>query len=384
MSAQETEKERYQSLLFDLYALTFRVLVSFPLYLQILPIRIHNLFKQNMTDGLLVTGDLVLCTVGSYEPWPAVVVPQRILSKSVLKAKENVGQVAVAFFNDSTYYWTKPKQLKLLTEENIEAWIKSPPKRSSKELKKAYQFASDYTSLQEFVEDRLTAEGRADDLETIAEVKMGEDPLLSNIELKLEDTKSTDKRRGRRRNESESEDSTSNNNSNGSTKAKKSPSSGNKNRDSPVSTPVSTSVSDFKKKRESSSESLSTSPSFVPEEPPKKRSKLDYSRRVEIAQIFRNKLQKCLVQRDTPPTDADLAESDKLMRKILSHTKSTPEFFDLEALRVSKLHKLLKVISSMPELSQFHESCNTILEVWAPHVQKIKKEKLKLKGSLSP
>ncbi|CDO92503.1 unnamed protein product [Kluyveromyces dobzhanskii CBS 2104] len=335
-----------------------------------------------MTDGSLFTGDLVLCTVGSYEPWPAVVVPQRILSKSVLKAKENDEQAAVAFFNDSTYYWTKPKQLKRLSDEAIEAWINSPPKRSSKELKKAYQFASDYSTLQEFVEDRLTAEGRSDDLESIAEIQMGEDPTVPNLDFKKEENKSNDKRRGRRKNESESDDFATNSNGNNDSKSRKSSSNRNKINGNSSATPVPTPISELKKRKESSTESLSNPPSFLPEQPLKKRSKLDYSRRVEIAQIFRNKLQKSLVQRDTPPTDENLAESEKLIKKILSHTKSTPEFFDLEALKVSKLHKLLKVITSMPELSQFHESCNTILEVWAPNVQHIKKEKLKSKEPL--
>lgn len=355
-----------------------------------------------MTDQDLVTGDLVLCTVGSYEPWPAVVVPQRVLSDSVLSAKENDQQVAVAFFNDATYYWTRPKQLKRLSEGDIKSWIKSPPKRSSKELKKAYHFASEYSTLQEFVQDRLTLEGRVDDLEEISEIEMGEDPLIAppvDVDEPEELEKPASKKRGRRHHadsDTEDNDETVNNgNGNGNkAKQKQQQTQKSKPKQAPKNAAVKKSSSplspDLKKTADSSQDFNSTLTSSVSDiqqqqqqPPPKKRTKLDYTRRVEIAQIFRNKLQKCLIQRDTPPTEADLAESEKLIRKIQSHAKSSPEFFDLEALKISKLHKLLKVIKNMPELSQFHDSCTEILDIWAPHVQQIKKEKLTLKDQLS-
>lgn len=328
-----------------------------------------------MPEENLVTGDLVLCTVGSYDPWPAVVVPQRILSSSVKKAKENNDQVAVAFFNDATYYWTKPKQLKRLTKKTIKDWIMNPPKRSSKELKTAYQRASEYTNLGDFAEERLNFEGRADILSKVPTVQMGEDPLESeSAKLDTLDENgivSGKKRPKRKINKDDTEGETEKN-----THAKKKIA--NKTSKSRADDDTQFDSSDARRKRDDSSDSLLTSPSLAPE-PIKKRNKLDYSRRREIAQIFRNKLQKSLVQRDSPPSEAELNESAKLIRKIVSHLNTEPEFFDIDALRVSKLHKLIKVISNMSDLSQFHESCSVILKAWAPHIQQIKKEKLKLK-----
>lgn len=326
--------------------------------------------RNIMTDIELVTGDLVLCTVGSYEPWPAVVVPQRILSKGVWKAKDSDNQVAVAFFNDSTYYWSKPKQLTKLTKQMLENWTRNPPKRSSKELKIAYQYAADYTDLNTFVRERLDSEGRKNVLDSLGIIGMGEDPLAAtSVEVQF----------------SVSRDRTPEKKIN--TQHEKLPANNLKRRRSPESNSTieneahleeDVKAEGSRKGKQDSSESLLTSPSLAPE-PTKKRSKLDHSRRIEIAQIFRNKLQKNLVQRDSPPSDDELRESEKMIRKIVSHLNTEPEFFDFEALSVSKLHKLIKVISNMPELAQFHDSCTLILEAWAPHIHQIKSEKLKIK-----
>ena len=51
-------------------------------------------------------------------------------------------------------------------------------------------------------------------------------------------------------------------------------------------------------------------------------------------------------------------------------------FFDLKALRESKLHKLLKAIVNDPDLGEFHPLCKEILLSWADLITELKKEKL--------
>ena len=105
--------------------------------------------------------------------------------------------------------------------------------------------------------------------------------------------------------------------------------------------------------------------------------KLDRTRRIEISLLFRRRIQKNLIQRDTPPTTEDIKETHKLLNKIYENLDNDPPFFDIDALRQSKLHKLLKVISNTPELEEFHPICKDILIHWADMIQVLKLEKMK-------
>ena len=111
--------------------------------------------------------------------------------------------------------------------------------------------------------------------------------------------------------------------------------------------------------------------------PPKKKQKLDPSRRVEICLLFRRKLQKNLVQRDVPPSAEEIKESHKLLNRIYDNRKNIPPFFDVEALRQSKLHKLFKVIINDENLAEFHDVCKVILKEWSELILQLKKDKLK-------
>ena len=108
--------------------------------------------------------------------------------------------------------------------------------------------------------------------------------------------------------------------------------------------------------------------------------KLDRTRRIEISLLFRRRIQKNLIQRDTPPTTDDIKETHKLLNKILENLDNDPPFFDIDALRQSKLHKLLKVISNTPELEEFHPICKDILAHWTDMVRELKLEKMKARG----
>lgn len=108
----------------------------------------------------------------------------------------------------------------------------------------------------------------------------------------------------------------------------------------------------------------------------KKKVKLDYSRRVEISQLFRRRIQRNLIQRETPPTEHEKKETHELLNRIYENSDTKRPFFDLKALRESKLHKLLKAIVNDPDLGEFHPLCKEILLSWADLITELKKEKL--------
>ena len=76
------------------------------------------------------------------------------------------------------------------------------------------------------------------------------------------------------------------------------------------------------------------------------------------------------------PLKQDIVDSHKLLKKILENVDCDPPFFDIDALRESKLHKLLKVIVNNPDLGDFHVVCKDILVYWADIFADLKAEKL--------
>lgn len=254
----------------------------------------------------LTTGDLVLCKVGSFAPWPAVVFPQSILRKDVYRRRKPEC-VAVCFFNDETYYWDKPTRLKRLTKSAIDEFLDNAPSSEDPGLVGAYEEARNYTSLHEFIMQRLEEEGRVQEWEESemagSTIEAGQDPFVGKASTKLS-TKAKDSGRPRI-GQARERRSTGNDSSSG------------------------TGPGSLK------SRTATNSPSST-----KKLSRLDHAKRVEISLLFRCKLQRNLVQRDTPPGAEEIKESHKLLSKIADNTIANPQFFDIEALRQSKLHKL--------------------------------------------
>ncbi|KAM3165275.1 PWWP domain-containing protein [Lachancea thermotolerans] len=299
----------------------------------------------------LTTGDLVLCKVGSFAPWPAVVFPQRLLRKDVYR-RRRAECVAVCFFNDETYYWDKPARLKRLTKSTIERFLEDAPATEDPGLVGAYEEARDYTSLHEFVMQRLEEENRMEEWEKSAEadtkVEAGQDPFEGRpAGLKA-----------------------------GGAKLRKSSASASPPRGYPKARRAASGSADGSIGTKSSSASLKSR--SVPESPSavKKLSRLDHAKRVEISLLFRCKLQRNLVQRELPPGPDEIKESHKLLGKITENTLANPQFFDFEALKHSKLHKLLKVITNDDNLAEFHRECNDILASWSPVIAELKKDKL--------
>lgn len=289
----------------------------------------------------LKTGDLVLCKVGSFPPWPAVVFPQRLLRNDVYR-KRRSNCVAVCFFNDPTYYWEQPHKLRPVEPKTIENFLQQEAASSSQEdLIEAYKQAQNFSSLSDFIIDRLKEEDRFGELKeelNIETIIPGEDPFMSKAEAKKRKSTSANTRSRNKRG------ITSGNEEKGEEDRK---------------------INDI---HEYDNDERQTKR--------RKKSRLDQSRRIEISLLIRRRLQQNLVQRDSPPSKQDILDSQKLLSKISENLVCDPPFFDIDALRESKLHKLLKVIVNDPELEKFHYICKDILIHWVDIIEQLKTEKL--------
>ncbi|CCD24329.1 Pdp3p NDAI_0D00150 [Naumovozyma dairenensis CBS 421] len=301
------------------------------------------------------TGDLVLCKVGSFPPWPAIVFPQRLLRNDVYK-KRKLNCVAVCFFNDPTYYWEQPHRLRPLNKTIINQFLKEGYKNvTQKDLIEAYKQASKYSNLKRFIKSRFTDENRINDL-TVEEsnngsIIAGEDPFLGKKgdgrNLKV----TAVAQRSKRRKSTHAYDKDDDDESDDTDSAE------------PIIDGDTTSIN--KKKHDH----------YNIEKSNKVHTKLDRSRRIEICLLFRRRIQKNLIQRDTPPTQDEIKESHKLLNKMHDNLDNDPPFFDVESLKHSKIYKLLKVIVNNDDLEEFHPICKDILNKWSSLIQQIKLEK---------
>ncbi|CEP64683.1 Pdp3p LALA0_S13e00584g [Lachancea lanzarotensis] len=298
----------------------------------------------------LLTGDLVLCKVGSFAPWPAVVFPQRFLRKDVYR-RRRPDCVAVCFFNDETYYWDKPGRLRPLSQTLVDEFLERAATNTAEDpvLVEAYEEARNFKSLHEFLMQRLEEENRMQDWHENADkdtkVEAGEDPF---------EGRSTKSKTVRKSSEPE--------------QAAIAPSSRSRSRVVASSDSGSATIG---------APTTKSGPKSEPNVSNRRLARLDHAKRIEISLLLRRKLQTNLVQRNTPPGPDELKESRKLLAKIAENMASMPQFFDLDALRQSKLHKLLKVIANDENLEEFHGQCTEILEEWKDSISQLRKEKLK-------
>lgn len=285
------------------------------------------------------TGDLVLCKVGSFPPWPAVVFPQRFLRNDVYR-KKKPERIAVSFFNDPTYYWEFPHKLTALTPTLISSTLKNNNNSNSLNdaLFVAYKEAKKYVDLESFIKAKFTQEDRLndyfDEINLNGPLRSAEDPFITKEMLK------------EKQNDNSGDDD---------------------NNQLLSKTEISRLKSDHKG-------ALDVKPKATIAKK-KSHSKLDRSRQIEIASLFRRRIQANLIQRDEPPTIGGIEESHKLLNKIYENLDTQPPFFDLNTLRKTKLHKLLRVIVNNYKLEEFHQICKDILSHWATMIIQLKKEK---------
>ncbi|CAI4047257.1 Pdp3p SKDI_12G4830 [Saccharomyces kudriavzevii IFO 1802] len=296
------------------------------------------------------TGDLVLCKVGSFPPWPAVVFPQRLLRDDVYRKRKS-NCVAVCFFNDPTYYWEQPSRLKRLDRDTIHTFISEHSKNANqRELINAYKEANNFGDFNVFLQGKFEEEKRLKELKAFeksegSKIVAGEDPFIGRTKVVNKRKKASisfnDDLKGKEEKQQSNEGSNSN-------------------------------IKPSKKKRPMDNMEVKLNTNI------KKKVKLDYSRKIEISLLFRRRIQRNLIQRETPPTEADVKETYELLNRIYENSDTKRPFFDVNALRESKLHKLLKAIVNDAHLEEFHPLCKEILLSWAEIITELKKEKLQV------
>lgn len=283
--------------------------------------------KQN-SNKIWKTGDLVLCKVGSFPPWPAVVFPQRFLRNDVYRKKRS-GRIAVCFFNDPTYYWEQPHRLNPLDSQKIKDTLENNSMNDG--LIIAYKEAKKYHDLAKFIKTRFVQENRLDEfndeISINGTISDGEDPFITKEEV--------------------------------------------------VNQMVKQRQQNNKSKSLKDTDTKESKQNTIKHKINKGHSKLDRSRQIEIALLFRRRIQANLIQRNDPPTASGIEECHKLLNKIYENLETDPPFFDLDTLRKSKLHKLLKVIVNNHNLEEFHQICKDILSYWTSMILELKKEKEK-------
>lgn len=297
------------------------------------------------------TGDLVLCKVGSFPPWPAVIFPQRFLRDDVYK-KKKPERIAVSFFNDPTYYWEFPHKLMALTPKLIDSTLKNNSNANSMNdaLFIAYKEAKKYIDLESFITAKFIQEDRlsdySDEIDLNGPLINGEDPFITKEMLTEKQNDSSNSYNDNDKFDNKGEEDGGEFSS--------------KNRNLRLKLDHN-GITNIKSK------TITT----------KKRShsKLDISRQTEIASLFRRRIQANLIQRDEPPTIEGIKESHKLLNKIYENLDTEPPFFDLTTLRKTKLHKLLRVIVNNYKLEEFHQICKDILSHWATMIIQLKKER---------
>ncbi|CCH63017.1 hypothetical protein TBLA_0J00160 [Henningerozyma blattae CBS 6284] len=409
--------------------------------------------KESFSSEDWTTGDMVLCKVGRYDPWPSIVFPRQFLSKDVLK-RAKPGRICICFFNDPTYYWANPERLDKLTPEIINKYLRNFTKSEEPrtDLLLAYKHAKKYNGLESFIRNRLKAEKRLNILKGYDVILEHEDPFIinkpkNNVVSNNTNIKQTNPRKNskiiakndsskaitefhmdkelyavprtkrkytRRQNmhipQEEKQEIISEINPGMLTESEPQPII----TEVPV-TPV------IKRKRGrprkirpeenksniptliiSSSEELNkpvrevsegkaqsrnlqgqsmrgnrlsnpitlgnsahkvTKPIIKPKPVPKPM--WDNKRKLEIANIFRRRLQLLLVQRDSVPLQNEKDEAHRLLAKMKENTKDISPIFDRESVTVSQVGQLLNVITTINDLSEYHNDCKILLQSWS-------------------
>ncbi|KAL6950747.1 hypothetical protein ACO0QE_000028 [Hanseniaspora vineae] len=291
-----------------------------------------------MPEPQFKTGDLVLCKVGSYEPWPSVVFPQKLLASDVY-SKRKPGKIVVRFFQDQTYSWSLAKRLIPLSKDDIKQFLKDNKKSSriNRDLYEAYKEALEYDNLHEYLfnldEESVEFEIVKQYLQDTGadEIKGGEDPYKGKPNYMNVNGNGNNKRKKNMNNgikkqkytadeeeeEEEQEEVNGNEKENGDT---------HENSQSDLSAKTKDALKYSRLKEASSLSPTSNSPLGSPstnlDKPLKqKRIILNYDKRLETCLLFRRKIQIALIQRDSPPTEEQLKTVDGYFKTIYERSK---------------------------------------------------------------
>jgi len=255
----------------------------------------------------------------------------------------------VQFLGSPEYYWSRPTDIKRLTHEDVQAWIDSGKKSSTKGLKAAYQQALEPPTLDELMKAKKDLEAKfTNDEDEDEDGEMPDEPEEEEeSEIELDDEgKPVKKSKGKRKAASRT--------------PKKTPSkTPTKKRKTDNETETST-----KKARtpRSNAKPKEVSPPSSPELTPEEARKKAHEQRVKNVMFIRHKLQKCLLGKDVP--------DDKLLDEVpgyLDKLDSVEASVDL--FRETKIGKVLVRVNKLENIPRddklgIKEHVTKLLDKW--------------------
>ncbi|GME68946.1 unnamed protein product [[Candida] boidinii] len=322
-------------------------------------------------------GDIVLAKMPSYPPWPAMIVPDSVLPENVLSAKpvpnnSNNPKWPVWFFNDGNYQWTPRPHLKVLTKEIMEKYLSSTnSKKRRSALYHAYELALEQPTLDEIFGDADDDEDEddeeeEDDAEDEEAEEAEDDADDHEQEVKAEVKAETKK--------------TNNGTSKTNNKKRKStePVVNDKKRKTSVvkkeSIPSITSTTNGNLSDSKSTTGNGTSNGSNSNV----RREYTDEQKIMIVKSYRVKLQRGLLNKELELTDEIIRQCSDIFTQM--ERFNLIYGMNLNLLKISKLHKVMKAILKLPNLEfpndfKFHERSLKLLDSWEGLITIIKSEK---------
>nr|ODN91545.1 hypothetical protein L204_05530 [Cryptococcus depauperatus CBS 7855] len=126
---------------------------------------------QPSPDHKFQIGDIVLARLRGYPPWPARVADPEHLPTSVLRNRpgKNTNHHCCQFFPAGDFSWLQPKDIRPLSNSDIDSFLSQPHRKASGGLRDAYKTAQDPTEWdeqqQELHQQQAEAEANVDELD---------------------------------------------------------------------------------------------------------------------------------------------------------------------------------------------------------------------------
>ena len=353
--------------------------------------------KSDSRDAFQV-GDLVLVKITGFPWWPATIVTLEHLPDGARRAQPQKGKkgastvlpLPVQFLGQPEYYWPRTTDIKPFSPEQAREWLSSGKKASNKQLKVAYEVATNPPSLDELMLGKqkfASAPEASDDDADENDDNDGEDAVDSENEAESDkdddaavDDEDDEPTSGARRGKGKKQTKRAT----AATPAKSAPASAKKSKATPKVTPnkrrqpedpTSTDAADEKpsaKKRARKSVGTETSGSKVgkstpsrqpaPAPTPEESAKDMWEKKKQTVMYLRHKLQKTLLSKD-PATEENVSPVPKFLQQ-LDDLEVEPVIF-----RETKIGKVLSRISRLETIPrddefQIRKHVNELLAKW--------------------